>query len=359
MMGRRFSRIVEECLHRLDRGEDLLDVLADYPGEAEQLKPLLLVAMASRSITMPIPSQTAHRLGRNQMLSAMDSVSSSPVSKQAPFYQRARDWSTRTVNNLRAQFLVRPAPSYRLAIIALIVVFGSGFFAFTASASPGDFLNVFSADFQGVMALFDRDSSEEPLDFFSLFSIFSENYGLFFKDQATNLRYQLKETGDSDNPGIAKNRYEGNQYSYSSAPSNPDGGGSDPGNPSGPKPTEPPDGDPDPTSSPDQGPDPTKLPDPFPGNAVNVVNEVVSDTAKEKNPVWDQLPFNQTDDNGDLDDLIPADDDDVDDDQDCSDDGDTGEDDACEPLDDDDDDDDDDDYDDDDDKDKKPKKNIK
>jgi hypothetical protein len=339
MMGRRFSRIVEECLHRLDRGENLPDVLADFPAEAEQLKPLLLVAMASRSMTIPIPSQAAQRLGRNHMLSAMDSINPPAVTRKTPLYRRARQWSTRLVNNLRAQFLIRPAPSYRLAIIALVVIFGSGIFALSASASPADLLTAFAADFQGVMGLFDGGASDDSPNYFNLFTIFSENYSLFAGKQAAKVAFQLDFSEDSDHPGLTKH-----MAGSGSSQSGPNNHGSDPGG-GDPDPQGPPAGIP--TYPPGQypGEDDDTPPAPFPGNAVNVVNEVVSDTAKEKNPVWDQLPFNQTDsetsdgdeDQGDVD--LPDEDDDEDKD-DCQVDDDTGQV-ICDNDDDDDDDDDD------------------
>jgi len=126
MMGKRFARIVEECLHRLDRGENLPDVLADYPAEAEHLKPLLLVAMASRSMALPVPSQIAQHLGRCQMQAEMDQMGSASDLTGDPFHYRAKRWTTRLVNTLRARGLIRPTPSYRLAMIALLVIFGSG-----------------------------------------------------------------------------------------------------------------------------------------------------------------------------------------------------------------------------------------
>jgi hypothetical protein len=275
MMGKRFARIVEECLHRLDRGENLPDVLADYPAESEHLKPLLLVAMAGRSMALPVPSQSAQRLGKNQMLSAMDLAGSSSTLKDNPFLQRARLWSTRQVNKLRAQYLIRRAPSYRLAIIGLLVVFGSGLFALSASASPDDLLTAFMADIQGVMDIFNRDPSERSQDFFNLFSFFSDNDPLYTANRGSKVAFQLDYPDETDNPGITKNTDGGNP-----SPHSPD---NDPGEPAG--------------GIPDEDSDPEKpiYPTPFPGNAVNVVNEVVSDTAKEKNPVWDQLPFNQTD----------------------------------------------------------------
>ena len=99
MLGKRFARIVEECLHRLDRGENLPDVLADFPAEAEQLKPLLLVAMASRSMAFPVPSQTARRFGKSQMLLEMEQVASPGTGTDRTLGNTIRGWGTRLMNS--------------------------------------------------------------------------------------------------------------------------------------------------------------------------------------------------------------------------------------------------------------------
>ena len=321
MMGKRFARVVEECLHRLDRGENLPDILADFPAEAEQLKPLLLVAMASRSMTIPVPSQTAQRLGRNQMLAAMDQVGLPVAPKKVPFHRRVIQGPTRLMNTLRAQALVRQTPSYRLAMIALVVVFGSGLFAVSAFASPVDLLTAFTADIQGIGHIFNRQSSEDSQDFFDLFKIFSDNFSPFPAKQAAKVAFQLDFTDDTNNA----------EFAFGAGGRNPSPSqGNGPGQPPKgiPDPTGPPEEDP--ADNPDQDSDPkdTLHPSPFPGNAADVVNLVVSDTAKEKNPVWDQLPFNQTDDGDDEGDAAQPDDgEDEANDGSCSDDeGETGDD---------------------------------
>jgi hypothetical protein len=72
-----------------------------------------------------------------------------------------------------------------------------------------------------------------------------------------------------------------------------------------------------PNEHPDQDPDQIDPlpPSPFPGAAADIVDVVVSDTAKEKNPVWDELPFNQID----QDTSVDSDDRDLDEDQDLDD----------------------------------------
>ncbi|MCJ7733118.1 MAG: hypothetical protein MUP11_01095, partial [Anaerolineales bacterium] len=130
---------------KLDRGRSLQEVLACYPDLEEKLQPLLLAAMLSRALPQPVPSQTAIRLGKNQLLAKMDAIQAAdgfmkPTQPQ-PLPKRLLDqWS----RNLRQ---VLPGnsgyqPAYRLAVVAVIVLFAGGFFTLNASASsnPGDIL---------------------------------------------------------------------------------------------------------------------------------------------------------------------------------------------------------------------------
>jgi len=157
MLGQSFARIVEECLYRLDRGENLPDVLADFPAVEEKLKPLLLVAMASRAMDVPFPNESARRKGRNQMLSEMDQMASKNYLHENIGLSRFQNWYQRTLNSLRARNLIQPAPSYRLAVVALMMAFGVGLFAVSASASnlPGGLLGAFSSDVRQALGVFD------------------------------------------------------------------------------------------------------------------------------------------------------------------------------------------------------------
>jgi hypothetical protein len=159
MLGQSFARIVDECLYRLDRGENLPDVLADFPAYQERLKPLLLVAMASRAVNVPLPNETSKRSGRNHMLAEMDQMASRDYLHKYVGYSRLQSWYSQLINTLRAKTLIKPVPSYRLAAAALVVAFGVGLFAVSASASPlpGGILEAFSNDFRQALGIFDFD----------------------------------------------------------------------------------------------------------------------------------------------------------------------------------------------------------
>jgi hypothetical protein len=57
-MGRNFQTILDECLRELETGQSLDAILARYPEEADQLRPLLLMAQDVKA--MPIARPRAH-----------------------------------------------------------------------------------------------------------------------------------------------------------------------------------------------------------------------------------------------------------------------------------------------------------
>jgi hypothetical protein len=67
-----FSELIEDCLRRLGLGDNLPDVLADFPEYQGQLKPILLVALTSRVFSSPAPDPASQLLGKNKMLAEME-----------------------------------------------------------------------------------------------------------------------------------------------------------------------------------------------------------------------------------------------------------------------------------------------
>jgi hypothetical protein len=142
MRERSFSVILDSCLQRLDQGENLPDLLADFPELADQLKPLLLVAMASRAFPVPLPSQTAQRLGRNQMLAEMNRLEIKKAFRYRPAVPLASRWIGGLAGAIRDLGFTHLAYNYRLAMVSLVLVLSGGFFTLSASAAsqPGDVL---------------------------------------------------------------------------------------------------------------------------------------------------------------------------------------------------------------------------
>lgn len=203
MMGQKFTRIVEECLHRLDRGENLPDVLADFPAQAEQLKPLLLVAMASRAISVPVPNQTARRMGRNQMLAEMDQIGSAGNYAGQPLTSRLQGWIETLINAVRARGLVRQAPSYRFAVFALVMLFGVGLITISASASglPGGVLGSFTADIRQALTFFNPQAIAEDQDLPGL-SFLRGGDLLLGGDRAAKVAFLLDMIGEEANSQV-------------------------------------------------------------------------------------------------------------------------------------------------------------
>ncbi len=131
MIPRRFDRILDDCLLRMDRGESLMDIIAIYPTHTDKLKPLLLVAMLSRALPQPVPGYTALRVGKNQMLAEMASMQAEDSFIKPKPAQPPRD---RIVDRWIGA-LKRLQPAYRFAMLSLVVILAGGFFTLSASAS--------------------------------------------------------------------------------------------------------------------------------------------------------------------------------------------------------------------------------
>jgi hypothetical protein len=204
MMGQKFTTIVEECLHRLDRGENLPEVLAEYPEQAEQLKPLLLVAMASRAVSVPSPDQNSRRMGRTQMLAEMDQQGFENIYYGESLGKRIQGWYFGALNTFRARALVREAPSYRLAIAALVMVFGVGLVTISASASnlPGGMLGSFASDVQQALGFFISET-DKPADSYPGVSFLSGGSQYFGEVRGAKVAFLLDLLEEENKPGLA------------------------------------------------------------------------------------------------------------------------------------------------------------
>ena len=138
----RLSDRIEDCLYRIDRGEDLLDVLADYPDQGDYLKSILLVAMASRAFPVPNPDMSAQRFGINHLYSEMENLKANGLVRKTSDIPRIHHVIGNISQLIQSRNYGRLALSYRLATVALVLVFSGGFLTLSASASsrPGDAL---------------------------------------------------------------------------------------------------------------------------------------------------------------------------------------------------------------------------
>ena len=103
------------------------------------------------------------------MLLEMDQVGAtiSVSGKNLPL--RIRRLSTRLVNAFRSRQLIRQAPNYRLAVISVLVLFGSGLFFLSASASSGDLFGSLMSDFQQILAFMNIEQSDAPFGLRKIF----------------------------------------------------------------------------------------------------------------------------------------------------------------------------------------------
>ena len=174
MMPRKFDRIVEDCLSRMDRGESLIEILSVHPASAEELKPLLLVAMLSRALPQPVPGYTALRQGKNELLAEMATMEAEGLFLEPKPIQPPRE----RVLDRWARSLKRLQPAYRFATLSVVLILAGGFFTLSASASglAGDVLDTLFFSFEQIGELL----MVRPVPAKSLADnpIFSSDYGL-------------------------------------------------------------------------------------------------------------------------------------------------------------------------------------
>ena len=134
-----FAEILEDCLHRLDRGEDLQSVLERYPDHAERLRSLLAVAMVSRALPKPKPSPQALNQGIRTLLTRMNEIQNQggfqapePAPQPVPIHARIRDWFGKITPS---RWIPLPAPAQRMMMVGVLLVFVGGFATVGVSAA--------------------------------------------------------------------------------------------------------------------------------------------------------------------------------------------------------------------------------
>lgn len=125
-MGRQLSDVLDECLTLLaEERASVEECLARYPQYADDLRPLLEVALKMRRVPQPIPRPPAAAAGRRRMLRAVAQrkrrqvTALSPLRESIPalFAEEAR------------RGVWRPAPALRMALAAaaiLVLLVGGG-----------------------------------------------------------------------------------------------------------------------------------------------------------------------------------------------------------------------------------------
>ncbi len=70
-MAKEFDRILDECVDRINRGEDLDTCLADYPEYAQRLRPLLQTMLETKEAYLFEPSASVKRTSRQRLNAAL------------------------------------------------------------------------------------------------------------------------------------------------------------------------------------------------------------------------------------------------------------------------------------------------
>lgn len=112
--------ILEICLNEIENGADLETVLARYPEQAGELRPILKTAMRARNAAVPEPSPEVVRRGRARLMqraAEMREAKAAPRKRAIPVFQRL-------------------AISFSLA--ALLLMSSAGLLNASASALPGE-----------------------------------------------------------------------------------------------------------------------------------------------------------------------------------------------------------------------------
>ncbi len=91
-MDNDLDTIFDECIDRINRGESFEACLADYPGYAEQLGPLLQAVFRSKEAYSFVPSPGAKREAR-QRFSAAVQESDRRREQRQPMFPRLLGWS--------------------------------------------------------------------------------------------------------------------------------------------------------------------------------------------------------------------------------------------------------------------------
>jgi hypothetical protein len=146
-MNADFEMILEDCLKRILAGSSIEECLADYPAQAEALKPLLLVTSRVRKIARPQARPEAVQAGLERVMKAM---STNNIAQGIPSQPISKTWFSRYIERiitiLRTILFGKENKgmkfALRLAIDFMVILVIGGVFAVNASASslPGDTL---------------------------------------------------------------------------------------------------------------------------------------------------------------------------------------------------------------------------
>ena len=161
--------ILNECLERIWRGEDLESCMASHPDHAEELQSLLIVAADMTELAVPRTNQSATEVGRQRMIAAFEAgqATDSEVNQTIPVsfvgITRYLEQMLNTIKiNLSKEFLVMHKTVIAIVLVLVVVFSGSAASAYAAQGSlPGDALYPMKTAIEDVNVDFSMDSASE------------------------------------------------------------------------------------------------------------------------------------------------------------------------------------------------------
>ncbi len=115
-MTNEFDKILDECIDRINRGEDLGACLADYPRYAQQLQPSLRAMLQTKEAYLFEPSASSKKTSRQRLNAALEELARTREEKRPLFpwvFGHSRAWVAVAVMLLVAligYFGLRPMP---------------------------------------------------------------------------------------------------------------------------------------------------------------------------------------------------------------------------------------------------------
>ena len=138
-------RALENCLQGLDEGQKMDAVLARYPNEADELRPLLDASILARNSGQFIISEAAKHRGRVRLLqrtNELRKVKSASRRRMIPFI---------------------PRMAIALGLVGILALTGTGFVYASTGTLPGDQLYPVKRSWEGVRLFFAVNPQEKDL----------------------------------------------------------------------------------------------------------------------------------------------------------------------------------------------------
>jgi len=169
-----FEHILDECIRRIESGEDLNECLADYPEQATELEPLLNLAQNMYTLSTPNGSEAAALAGQQRMLNKFDGAHAHQVLSPKPTLWESGMIILAQISKTFTSIFSKENIMYRKSFIAVALALaflfaGTTMTAYASQGSlPGDTLftvNTTLEDFQINSAWNTADEAEKSIQY--------------------------------------------------------------------------------------------------------------------------------------------------------------------------------------------------